>query len=181
MPDAHEASQVTPFLHHHWRIDMNSSATITVATEAISAGRMVLVVDDENRENEGDLIMAGEHISTEDVVFMLRYGSGIICTPMTGAIADDLDLPPMVPVNTDNHGTAFTVTVDAMSVGTGISAEDRALTIRALASSSTRAQSLRRPGHVFHYAHARVGYSSATGTQRPRSTLCDCLGVVKLL
>ncbi|WP_221937834.1 GTP cyclohydrolase II [Rhodococcus sp. KBS0724] len=128
---------------------MNSSATITVATEAISAGRMVLVVDDENRENEGDLIMAGEHISTEDVVFMLRYGSGIICTPMTGAIADDLDLPPMVPVNTDNHGTAFTVTVDAMSVGTGISAEDRALTIRALASSSTRAQSLRRPGHVF--------------------------------
>ncbi|MEN0139638.1 MAG: GTP cyclohydrolase II [Rhodococcus sp. (in: high G+C Gram-positive bacteria)] len=128
---------------------MTSPAAVSTAVHAIKEGRMVLVADDEDRENEGDLIMAAEHVDTGDMVFLLRHGSGIVCTPMTNAIADDLELDPMVRTNTDNHGTAFTVTVDAVGAGTGISAEDRALTVRALASPETRPQSLRRPGHVF--------------------------------
>ncbi|WP_368679918.1 GTP cyclohydrolase II (plasmid) [Rhodococcus opacus] len=128
---------------------MKSQAAISVAVEAIAQGRMVLVADDEDRENEGDLIMAAEHVDTDTMVFFLRHGSGIVCTPMSNALADALELDPMVRTNTDNHGTAFTVSVDAVSAGTGISAADRALTVRALASPETRPQSLRRPGHIF--------------------------------
>ncbi|MFE5707664.1 GTP cyclohydrolase II [Rhodococcus koreensis] len=135
---------------------MTSSADISAAVHAIASGRMVLVADDEDRENEGDLIMAAEHIDAADMVFLLRHGSGIVCTPMTNTIADDLELDPMVAANTDNHGTAFTVTVDAVGAGTGISAQDRALTVRALASPHTRPTSLRRPGHVFPL-RARAG------------------------
>lgn len=135
---------------------MKSHAAITMAVGAIAHGRMVLVADDEDRENEGDLIMAAEHVDTDTMVFFLRHGSGIVCTPMSHALADKLDLDPMVRTNTDNHGTAFTITVDSISAGTGISAADRALTVRALAAPETRPQSLRRPGHVFPL-RARAG------------------------
>jgi 3,4-dihydroxy 2-butanone 4-phosphate synthase/GTP cyclohydrolase II len=128
---------------------MKSQATVGAAIQAIAAGRMVLVADNEDRENEGDLVMAAEHVDAADMAFLLRYGSGIVCTPMTNGIADALELGLMVGANTDNHGTAFTVSVDAEGAGTGISAEDRALTVRALASPETRPRSLRRPGHVF--------------------------------
>ncbi|MGB3484664.1 MAG: 3,4-dihydroxy-2-butanone-4-phosphate synthase [Mycobacterium sp.] len=119
------------------------------AVRRIARGGMVLVADNEDRENEGDLVMAAEFTTAADMVFLLRHGSGIVCTPMSEAIADELDLTPMVSANTDNHQTAFTVTVDAVEVGTGISAADRAATIRALARPTTRPADLRRPGHVF--------------------------------
>jgi 3,4-dihydroxy 2-butanone 4-phosphate synthase / GTP cyclohydrolase II len=119
------------------------------AVAAIAHGRMVLVADDADRENEGDLIMAAEFVTDRDMAFMLRHGSRIVCTPMSRAVADALDLPMMVQHNTDNHHTAFTVSVDGIGTGTGISAVDRAATVRALGSAATTAGDLRRPGHIF--------------------------------
>ncbi len=115
----------------------------------IAAGRAVVVVDDENRENEGDLIFAAELATPELVAFMVRYSSGYICVPITDGDADRLDLPPMHHTNQDRRGTAYTVTVDARDgVTTGISAHDRAHTIRLLADPATDPVDLTRPGHV---------------------------------
>lgn len=128
---------------------MSDIDRIGAALTAIAHGAMVLVADDADRENEGDLVMAAEFVSDTDMAFLLRHGSGIVCTPMSDAVADTLDLPMMVQRNTDNHQTAFTVTVDAVATGTGISASDRAATVRALSSAATAPGDLRRPGHVF--------------------------------
>ncbi len=115
----------------------------------IEAGRPVVVVDDEDRENEGDLIFAAEKATPELVAFMVRYTSGYICVALTGQDCDRLDLPPMYHANQDLRGTAYTVTVDAAEgVTTGISAADRARTIRVLAGTETTAKDLNRPGHV---------------------------------
>jgi 3,4-dihydroxy 2-butanone 4-phosphate synthase/GTP cyclohydrolase II len=115
----------------------------------IAAGRPVIVVDDEDRENEGDLIFAAEHATTELVAFMRRWTSGYICVPLTEDEADRLDLPPMFHTNQDRRGTAYAVTVDAREgIATGISAADRAHTIRLLSSPDTRPSDLSRPGHV---------------------------------
>jgi 3,4-dihydroxy 2-butanone 4-phosphate synthase/GTP cyclohydrolase II len=115
----------------------------------IAAGKAVVVVDDEDRENEGDLIFAAELATPELVAFMVRYTSGYICVPMSEAEADRLDLPPMFRVNQDRRGTAYAVTVDAREgVSTGISATDRARTIRLLADPSTSSADLARPGHI---------------------------------
>lgn len=122
---------------------------IEKAIEAIKAGRPVIVVDDENRENEGDLIFAAELATPELVAFMVRYTSGYICVPLPEVEADRLELPPMYHTNQDQRGTAYAVTVDARAgVTTGISAADRAHTIRLLASASTDPTDLSRPGHV---------------------------------
>ncbi|MDF2826594.1 MAG: ribA, partial [Mycobacterium sp.] len=110
---------------------------------------MVLVADDAERENEGDLIMAAEAMTHQAMTFFLRHGSGIVCVPMSDSIADSLGLPLMVVDNTDNHQTAFTVSVDAVAAGTGISALDRTDTVRDLASTLTLPTDLRRPGHIF--------------------------------
>src|SRR6195952_2616982 len=119
------------------------------AIEEIRAGRAVVVVDDEDRENEGDLIFAAEKATPELVAFMVRYTSGYICVPLMEDDCDRLDLPPMFHTNQDRRGTAYTVTVDAREgVSTGISAADRAHTIRLLASPDTRPTDLSRPGHV---------------------------------
>ena len=119
------------------------------AIKDIAAGRPVIVVDDEDRENEGDLIFAAEHATPELVAFMVRYTSGYICVPLTEAEADRLDLPPMFHTNQDRRGTAYAVTVDArVGVSTGISAADRAHTIRLLAAPDTGPTDLSRPGHV---------------------------------
>jgi 3,4-dihydroxy 2-butanone 4-phosphate synthase / GTP cyclohydrolase II len=126
-----------------------SLATIEDAVEAIKAGRPVVVVDDEDRENEGDLIFAAELATPELLAFMVRYTSGYICAPMTEEDADRLELPPMYHTNQDRRGTAYTVTVDAREgVTTGISAADRAHTIALLADPATGAADLARPGHV---------------------------------
>jgi 3,4-dihydroxy 2-butanone 4-phosphate synthase/GTP cyclohydrolase II len=122
---------------------------IEKAIEAVAAGRAVIVVDDENRENEGDLIFAAELATPELVAFMVRYTSGYICVPLPEDEADRLELPPMYHTNQDRRGTAFTVTVDAREgVTTGISAADRAHTIRLLSSAETVPTDLSRPGHV---------------------------------
>src|ERR1700749_2455567 len=119
------------------------------AIEDVAAGRAVIVVDDEDRENEGELIFAAELATPELVAFMVRYTSGYICVPITEAEADRLDLPPMFRVNQDRRGTAYAVAVDAREgVTTGISATDRAHTIRLLAAPEASAADFSRPGHV---------------------------------
>ena len=115
----------------------------------IAAGRPVVVVDDEDRENEGDLIFAAEKATPELLAFMVRYTSGYVCVALTSAEADRLDLPPMYHTNQDARGTAYSVTVDAAEgISTGISAADRAHTIRLLANPASTAKDFRRPGHV---------------------------------
>ncbi|MGH8828831.1 MAG: bifunctional 3,4-dihydroxy-2-butanone-4-phosphate synthase/GTP cyclohydrolase II, partial [Jiangellaceae bacterium] len=116
----------------------------------IAAGRAVIVVDDEDRENEGDLIFAASMAAPELMGFMIRYTSGVVCVPMVGSELDRLKLPPMTQVNEDRKGTAYSVSVDARhGITTGISATDRAHTARVLADSATEAYELTRPGHVF--------------------------------
>ncbi|MBG0566240.1 bifunctional 3,4-dihydroxy-2-butanone-4-phosphate synthase/GTP cyclohydrolase II [Actinoplanes aureus] len=123
--------------------------SIERAIKDIAAGKPVIVVDDEDRENEGDLIFAAEHATPELVAFMVRYTSGYICVPLPEDEADRLDLPPMFHTNQDKRGTAYAVTVDARTgVSTGISAADRARTIRLLASAETQPDDLSRPGHI---------------------------------
>ncbi|WP_368680324.1 bifunctional 3,4-dihydroxy-2-butanone-4-phosphate synthase/GTP cyclohydrolase II (plasmid) [Rhodococcus opacus] len=123
--------------------------SIDRAIADIAAGKAVVVIDDENRENEGDLIFAAEKATTELLAFMVRHTSGFVCVPLTGEDCDRLALPPMCTINQDKHGTAYTVTVDAATgIGTGISATDRATTIRVLADRDSGAQDLTRPGHV---------------------------------
>jgi len=125
-------------------------APIDDVIAAIARGDMVVLVDDEDRENEGDLIMAAEHVTAEKLAFIIRHTSGVVVAPLTGERCDDLRLPMMVDHNTESHRTAFTVSVDLLEgTSTGISAADRALTIRALADGTVGYQAFARPGHVF--------------------------------
>ncbi|GAA3249927.1 bifunctional 3,4-dihydroxy-2-butanone-4-phosphate synthase/GTP cyclohydrolase II [Pseudonocardia petroleophila] len=119
------------------------------AVAALAAGGMVVVVDDADREDEGDLVVAAATVTPEQVAFVVRHTTGILCAPMTAERAELLRLPQMVADNADAHGTAFTVTVDHVDAGTGVSAADRARTLRALADPATAHHDLRRPGHVF--------------------------------
>ena len=123
--------------------------TTEEAIEIIRQGKMLVVVDDEDRENEGDIIVAAEKATPEVINFMATYGKGLICVPMSGARLDELELPAMVTHNTDTHGTAFTVSVDYKDTTTGISAHERADTVAALINPQTRPEDLRRPGHIF--------------------------------
>src|SRR6201997_264662 len=127
-----------------------SFARIEEAIAAIRAGQMVIVADDEDRENEGDLTMAAEKITPEAINFMAKYARGLICLPLTEDRCDELHLPLMSPINTSVHGTAFTEAIDGrLGVTTGISASDRAITILTAIDSKTRPQDLARPGHIF--------------------------------
>lgn len=125
-------------------------ASIAAAIADIRAGRMVVVVDDEDRENEGDLVLAAEHATPEAINFMARYGRGLICLPMTGDRLDELDIPIMVAKGGDHMGTAFTVSIDSREKSTtGISAAERAATIRTVLDPATKPADLVRPGHIF--------------------------------
>ena len=132
-------------------------ASIDDAVAAVRDGRMIIVVDDEDRENEGDLTIAAEKITPDAVNFMARYGRGLICMPMTEERLDELDLPQMVPQNTASFGTAFSISIEAKAVtSTGISAGDRAATILTAIDPKTRPADLARPGHMFPL-RARTG------------------------
>ncbi|GAB88513.1 bifunctional 3,4-dihydroxy-2-butanone-4-phosphate synthase/GTP cyclohydrolase II [Gordonia rhizosphera] len=127
----------------------NDVADVNRAIAALAAGLMVVVIDDADRENEGDLVVAASSVTNEQMAFIVRHTTGIVCVPMTAEHAAALELPLMVDQNTDPHGTAFTVTVDHVNTGTGVSASDRAATAHALADTSTSPAELRKPGHVF--------------------------------
>ena len=145
---------------------------IEAVLEDVRAGKPVIVTDDASRENEGDLILAAERATAESVAFMVKHTSGVVCVPMEGAELDRLELPLMTPLatNTERMRTAYTISVDAASgVTTGISAADRARTIRLLAEPGTTAGDLARPGHVFPCATARAACSAGQGTRRPPS------------
>ncbi len=123
--------------------------TVEECLEALRRGEIVLVTDAEDRENEGDCICAAEFATTENVNFMATYAKGLICMPMSGALCDALDLPQMVSENTDNHHTAFTVSIDAVATTTGISAAERGITARAVVAQGAKGSDFRRPGHMF--------------------------------
>lgn len=124
--------------------------TIEEAIEEITAGKIIIVIDDEDRENEGDFIMAAELVTPEAVNFMAVYGRGLICAPVSNEIARKLEMPLMVPTGSDHHGTAFTVSIDAnKGISTGISASDRSKTLELLANPNTLASDFVRPGHIF--------------------------------
>src|ERR1700737_3870962 len=125
-------------------------ATVEEAVEDIRQGRMIVLVDDEDRENEGDLTMAAEKITPEAINFMAKFARGLICLPLTEDRCDELHLPLMSAINTSVHGTAFTEAIDGrLGVTTGISASDRAVTILTAIDPKTRPQDLARPGHIF--------------------------------
>src|SRR5690606_34727495 len=125
-------------------------ATITELLADLRLGKPTIIVDDEDRENEGDLILAAEHVSTEQLAFTIRHTGGVVCLAMPNDMADRLELPPMVSHNTARRSTAFTVSIEAREgVDTGISAKDRATTIRAATREGATAAHLSRPGHVF--------------------------------
>ena len=123
--------------------------SVEQAIEDIRDGKFVIIVDDEDRENEGDLAIAAQFVDADAVNFMAKYGRGLVCMPMTKERLAELDLPPMVPDNTARLGTAFTVSVDSVNGSTGISAADRALTVQALLDPRTKPADLARPGHMF--------------------------------
>jgi 3,4-dihydroxy 2-butanone 4-phosphate synthase len=125
-------------------------AKIEDAIAALKRGGMVIVVDDEKRENEGDIIVASDSVTPQTIAFMMKNARGLICIAMQGERLDELDIPLMVPRNTELHKTAFTVSVDYLpGTTTGISAADRAATVKALVSSDSRPGDFARPGHIF--------------------------------
>ncbi len=127
-----------------------SFGTTAEIIDEVRAGRMVVIVDDEDRENEGDLIMAAEKVRPEDINFMIREGRGLVCLALTPERCNQLDLQPMVAVNTSSFGTNFTVSIEAAEgVTTGISAHDRAHTIRSAVRAGAKPSDLTRPGHIF--------------------------------
>ncbi len=171
------------------RIMKENLRTVTAAIEDISQGKMIIVVDDETRENEGDLIMAAEKVTPEAINFISREGRGLICVSMTGARLDELDLHPMVGKNTSIMGTAFAVSVDAVKgTTTGISAHDRATTIEALVAPATRPSDLGRPGHIFPLRASEGGVLKRAGHTEaavdlarlaglgPAGVLCEIMG-----
>lgn len=158
------------------------------AVEAIRRGGGVVVVDDEDRENEGDVIYAAETITTEQMALLIREGSGIVCLILTDERLRKLDLPPMVGANTARFGTAFTVSIEAkVGVSTGVSAADRVTTIRTAIADGCKPEDLARPGHVFPIrAHAggltaRRGHTEATielttlAGRKPAGVLCEVM------
>ena len=154
-----------------------SLATIDEALEQLRRGGMVVVVDDEDRENEGDLIMAAEDVTVDSMAFFLEYTSGIFCVPLESQRADELDLPLMVVANTEAQRTAFTVSVDFRhGTTTGISAHDRAATIRALIDPATKPTDLNRPGHIFPLRYRNGGVLRRAGHTEATVDLCRLAG-----
>ncbi len=151
--------------------------TIEEALDALRAGKLILCTDDPHRENEGDLICAARFATTENVNYMATHARGLICTPMSAEIAHRLNLPQMVSENTDNHCTAFTVSIDHVDTATGISAEERGYTCRACADPGTKPTDLRRPGHVFPLVARKGGVLVRSGHTEATVDLCRLAGL----
>ena len=148
------------------------------AVKDIKLGRMIIIVDDEDRENEGDLVMAAEMITPDTINFMATYGRGLICVPMLGENLERLNLPLMVQQNTAPLSTAFTVSVDALNgTTTGISANDRAITIKALVDPDTKSEDLGRPGHIFPLRYVEGGVLKRTGQTEASIDMCRIAGL----
>jgi 3,4-dihydroxy 2-butanone 4-phosphate synthase/GTP cyclohydrolase II len=162
--------------------------TIEAAIADLQAGRMIIVVDAQDRENEGDLVCLADKVTPEIINFMVTHARGLVCAPITKERADELELTQMVKENTDRHGTAFTVSVDAEEVTTGISAAERAATVQALSNSAKRAIHFRRPGHIFPliansegvlgrqgHTEAAVDLARLAGSSNPAGVICEIL------
>ena len=151
--------------------------TIEEALEDLRAGKIILVTDDANRENEGDMICAAEFATQENINFMACHAKGLICTPMSSKIAAKLGLPQMVSENTDNHCTAFTVSIDHADTTTGISAAERSYTMMKCADDATKPEELRRPGHVFPLVSRRGGVLVRNGHTEATTDLMRLAGL----
>lgn len=162
--------------------------TIEEAIEELKKGKTIIVVDDENRENEGDLVALAEHATPETINFMATYGRGLICTPIIEELAQKLDLHAMVANNTDNHQTAFTVSIDHISTTTGISAYERSTTILKMIDDDAKKEDFRRPGHVFPLIAKKNGVLERQGHTEaavdlariagsfPAGVICEIMG-----
>lgn len=154
-------------------IDFNS---IQEAIEALQRGEIIVVVDDPDRENEGDFICAAEFATPENINFMAKHGRGLICMPMSEEYVEKLKIPQMVRHNTDNHETAFTVSIDHVDTSTGISAEERSLTALACLDDNAKAEDFRRPGHMFPLVAKRNGVLERDGHTEATVDLCRLAG-----
>ena len=142
---------------------MSKFNTIEEAIEDIKNGKIILIIDDPDRENEGDLVCASEFATVENVNFMATHGKGLICMPMSKEMTRKLGLEQMVDVNTDNHGTAFTVSIDHVNTTTGISAVERSQTALATVLDNAKPEDFRRPGHMFPLEAREGGVLKRTG------------------
>lgn len=142
-------------------------------------GKVVIVVDDEDRENEGDFVALAERATPEVINFMITEGRGLVCVPITAERAEELDLHPMVSQNTDNHGTAFTVSIDHADTTTGISAGERSQTIKAMLDPKAKPADFRRPGHMFPLIAKKAESCGVPGTRRLLWIWPACAGLIQ--
>lgn len=152
--------------------------TVEEAIADLKQGKIIIVVDDPHRENEGDLVMAAQYATPEAINFMAKYGRGLICAPLTAERVEELQLEPMVQYSTDSLDTAFTVSVDAQETTTGISAHERALTIRKLIDPQTKPEDLRKPGHIFPLKARKGGVLIRAGHTEAAVDLARLAGLV---
>ena len=151
--------------------------TVPEALEALKNGKVILVTDDEDRENEGDFICAAQFATTENVNFMASQAKGLICMPMSKAFTQKLGLPQMVEQNTDNHATAFTVSIDHVDTTTGISAYERSVTALKCVEDDAKPEDFRRPGHMFPLEAKQGGVLVRTGHTEATVDLCRLAGL----
>ena len=151
--------------------------TIPEALEDLKQGRLILVTDDPDRENEGDFICAAQFATTENINFMATHGKGLICMPMSAEFVEKLQIPQMVSKNTDNHETAFTVSIDAANTTTGISAAERSMTAMACVAEDARPEDFRRPGHMFPLLAKPNGVLEREGHTEATVDLCRLAGL----
>ena len=156
---------------------MTNFNTIEEALEDLRQGKIIMVTDDPDRENEGDFICAAEFATTENINFMATYGKGLICMPMSDEFVKKLKFPQMVQQNTDNHETAFTVSIDHVSTSTGISAAERSVTALACVSDDAAAEDFRRPGHMFPLLAKKNGVLERDGHTEATVDLCRLAGL----
>lgn len=156
---------------------MNTFNTVEEALEDLRQGKIILVTDDESRENEGDFICAAQFATTENVNFMATHGKGLICMPMSKYYTEKLDLPQMVQSNSDNHETAFTVSIDHVSTTTGISAQERGITAQKCVAEDAVPEDFRRPGHMFPLLAKSGGVLERNGHTEATVDLCRLAGL----